>query len=130
MISDDVREGLHQQLLADKRRLDAEIANLRGEGVSSEAFGADEGQDSVDQHPADAGSEMFEREKNLTVLGTLEISQREVQEALGKFEAGTYGTCENCGKPIGEKRLRAFPSAIHCIDCQSKLEKQGHRTLR
>jgi DnaK suppressor protein len=47
-----------------------------------------------------------------------------VRDALRKFDEGTYGLCENCGRPIAEKRLRALPFAIHCIDCQAKLEKQ------
>jgi len=43
-----------------------------------------------------------------------------VERALAMLDAGTYGTCEKCGKPIGEARLEAMPSARRCIACASK----------
>ena len=39
------------------------------------------------------------------------------EEALARIEAGTYGVCEECGKPIAVKRLRAIPYTALCIDC-------------
>lgn len=121
MISQDLCNDLHEQLLAERQRLEHEIENL-SQGVRGDTFLSDE-QDNYDQHPADQGSELFEREKNLAVQRTIEVSLQEVNDALEKFNAGTYGICENCGKPIAEKRLRAMPAATHCIDCQSKLEQ-------
>lgn len=129
MISQDLCNDLHGQLLAERERLEQEIANLSGEGVRGDTFLSDE-TDAVDQHPADEGSELFEREKNLTVRRTLEISLQSVNDALHKFEEGTYGLCEICGKPIAEKRLRALPGATHCIECQTKLEKQSQARAR
>lgn len=123
MISQDLRDELHEQLLAERQRLQQEIANLAGAGVRGDTFLADE-QDAVDQHPADEGTELFEREKNLAVQRTLEVSLQEVNEALHKFDMGTYGTCEMCGQPIVEKRLRALPGATHCITCQAKIERR------
>jgi RNA polymerase-binding transcription factor DksA len=130
MISDDVREELREQLLADRERLQGEIDRIRNVGINSGTFQADEEQDVVDQHPADEGSELFEREKNLTVLGTLEESLRQVDEALARCDNGTYGICANCGKPIDERRVRAFPAALYCIECQTKLERQATLAAR
>ena len=124
MISQELNNELHEQLLSDRQRLEQEISNLGGSGVRSDTFLADE-TDAVDQHPADDGSELFEREKNLTLRRTLEISLQAVNDALQKFDEGTYGTCERCGRPIPEKRLRAMPEATHCIECQAELEKQA-----
>ncbi len=124
MISQELCSELHAQLLVERQRLESEISNLASGGVRSDTFQADE-TDSVDQHPADDASELFEREKNLMVRRTLEISLQEVNEALHKFDEGTYGLCETCGKPIAEGRLRAMPGATHCFQCQSRLEKQG-----
>jgi len=129
MISQDLCNELHDQLLIERQRMEGEIANLAGEGVRGDVFQADE-TDAVDQHPADEGSELFEREKNLTVRRTLEISLQSINDALHKFDVGTYGLCETCGKPIAEKRLRALPGATHCIDCQSRLEKQSQARVR
>jgi RNA polymerase-binding protein DksA len=122
MISQDLSNELHEQLLAERQRLQGEIDNLK-EGVNAAVFQADE-QDSYDQHPADQGSELFEREKNQSLIFTLQRSLDEVNEALQKFEDGTYGVCEVCGKPIAEKRLRAFPAATHCIEDQAKIDQQ------
>ena len=129
MIDQDLCNELHEQLMAERQRIENEIANLTREGVRGDTFQDDE-TDAVDQHPADDASELFEREKNLTVRRTLEISLQEIGDALGKFDSGTYGLCEMCGKPIGEKRLRAYPRATHCIECQSKLERQGRLLSR
>jgi RNA polymerase-binding protein DksA len=122
MISQEVSNELHEQLLADRQRLQGEIDNL-SEGVNASVFQDDE-TDAADQHPADDASEMFEREKNMTVRVTLERSLDEVNAALQKFDDGTYGICDVCGKPIGEKRLRAFPAATHCIEDQAKIDQQ------
>jgi RNA polymerase-binding protein DksA len=115
---------LHERLLRERQRLQAEISSLSRGGIRSDTFQDDE-TDSVDQHPADEGSELFEREKNLTLQRTLQASLQEVNEALRKLDEGTYGVCESCGKPIGEKRLRALPEATHCIECQTKIEQKA-----
>jgi RNA polymerase-binding protein DksA len=41
----------------------------------------------------------------------------EIDAALERVDAGTYGTCERCGQPIGEDRLDARPAATTCIRC-------------
>ena len=47
-----------------------------------------------------------------------------IDEALGRIESGTFGTCGRCGKPIAEDRLDAIPYANRCIDCK-RLEERG-----
>jgi RNA polymerase-binding protein DksA len=123
MVSQDLQTELRDQLLADRQRLEQEIANLGSDGVNASVFQDDE-TDAVDQHPADDASELFEREKNMSLTFTLQRSLDEVNAALQKFEDGTYGVCEVCGKPIAEKRLRAFPAATHCIEDQAKIDQQ------
>lgn len=129
MISKELSEELHGRLLEERQRLEHEIANLSSSGVRGDTFLEDE-TDSVDQHPADEGSELFEREKNLALVRTLETSLQSVNAALRKFDEGTYGLCEACGKPIPEKRLRALPAATHCIEDQEKLDRQGQAQSR
>jgi RNA polymerase-binding transcription factor DksA len=121
MIDQATRSELHEQLLAERSRLGDEIAQLAG-AASGTRFQEDES-DALDQHPADDGSELFEREKNLSVQRTLEVTLQEVDDALRKYDEGTYGICDNCGEPIAEARLRAYPQARYCIRCQSELER-------
>lgn len=45
--------------------------------------------------------------------------------ALKHIEDGTYGTCVECGKPIGQARLKAIPEAVTCVTCQEKIERGG-----
>jgi len=71
-----------------------------------------------DQHPADVGTETFQRELDATILGVLNQDAAQVEEALERRRAGTYGTCDRCGRPIGAERLEARPEATLCIDCQ------------
>lgn len=46
----------------------------------------------------------------------------EIDEALLRIEAGTYGQCERCGKPIDEERLKAVPTARYDAECQAAIE--------
>jgi DnaK suppressor protein len=45
--------------------------------------------------------------------------------ALKRVDDGTYGTCTECTKPIGQARLKAIPEAITCVSCQEKIERGG-----
>jgi RNA polymerase-binding transcription factor DksA len=124
MIDAKLCKELHAEILRERERLEREIQRIDAQEIGSGIFQGDE-TDAVDQHPSDDGSELFEREKNLTVRGTLETTLREIDDALRKFEEGTYGLCETCGKPIDERRLRAMPMATHCIEDQAKLERHA-----
>lgn len=75
-----------------------------------------------DNHPADLGTEMFEREKDLGLLTNALRQLREIDIALERMEAGLYGVCELCGGPIGEERLEVVPSATTCIQCKQREE--------
>jgi RNA polymerase-binding transcription factor DksA len=48
---------------------------------------------------------------------------REIEAARNRIAEGSYGTCVNCGNEIDYRRLRAFPAAMRCIDCQRIFEK-------
>ena len=61
--------------------------------------------------------------ENDDVLETLDTSTldeaKQIQEALKRVDAGTYGVCLRCGQSVGVKRLEAVPHAATCIDCAS-----------
>jgi RNA polymerase-binding transcription factor len=126
MIDKQLCDELHSQLIQDRKRIQGEVDRISNTGIGGDVF-LDNETDAADQHPADDGSELFEREKNLTVQRTLEIQLGEIDSALQRFENGTYGLCEMCGKAIPEKRLRAYPAATHDVECQSKLDRMGRQ---
>ena len=84
----------------------------------------DETEDStVDNHLADTATVTLDREIDYTLEENSENLLKEIDRALAKIEAGTFGVCENCGKAIDEERLQAIPYATHCIDCKRLLER-------
>lgn len=67
-----------------------------------------------------------ERERELTLmLGDRDRGKlAEIEDALERIKDSTYGTCEECGEPIAEDRLRALPFTRACVECQSKNERE------
>jgi RNA polymerase-binding protein DksA len=103
-------DALRQELVRHRDHLRAEI----------EAQGADPDSDDVtfaeDAGFADRSHSTEERSRLISVVRALRSNLRDVEHALGKIEAGTYGTCERCGRPIAVERLEALPWAVLCID--------------
>ena len=69
---------------------------------------------------AAAASQVFEQQRDLALRDRSRVELHRIETALRAIEAGTYGTCESCGKPIGAERLEAIPWAGMCIDCARK----------
>jgi DnaK suppressor protein len=113
-----------QRLEQMRDDLQAELGQLQEESVNAdqdESYG-------VKNHPAEDASEMFLRERNLAVSGDLRTELDDVGRALERIDAGTYGTCEECGEPINPERLEARPAAIYCIRHQRERERNENDT--
>ena len=105
--------------LADLRAsLQEERESLRGQ-LAELGFGESRGLD-YDQNFADSSQVTAERGEAEALAKSLSETLTEVERALEKFDAGTYGTCENCGQPISPARLEAKPAARRCINCASQ----------
>ncbi|MCC6728193.1 MAG: TraR/DksA C4-type zinc finger protein [Chthonomonadales bacterium] len=114
-------EGYRKRLLEERERLELERNALDESESMSEELG--ELTDYDINHPGDIGTEVFEREKEAALEANVQRVLRQVDEALARIEAGTYGKCLQCGRPIAEERLRALPYAAFCIACQTALER-------
>jgi RNA polymerase-binding transcription factor DksA len=99
-----------QRLESERERVSGLISTLRDEVGTSESDQLGELAD-YDQHPADQGSETFEREKDLSILEGLESELAEIEAALQRVDEGTYGIDEVTGEPINPERLDALPTA-------------------
>jgi RNA polymerase-binding protein DksA len=77
-----------------------------------------------DNHIGDTASATVEREIDYGLEEGAEQTLAAIDAALARIDAGTYGTCERCGKPIGEERLEAIPHATLCID-DKRLQEHG-----
>jgi DnaK suppressor protein len=73
-------------------------------------------------------TETLELEKRLNMENRLRQELANVAHALEKIQKGTYGNCDNCGKPIDPARLEALPQASLCMDCKALLSKNGKIT--
>jgi DnaK suppressor protein len=76
----------------------------------------------LDNHPADEGTETYERELEVTTEVFLDEEERRIDEARRALAEGRYGTCVGCGREIPADRLAAVPEAVRCLDCQRHFE--------
>jgi DnaK suppressor protein len=115
-VSDDQTTGARRAALVQQRD------DLRKEILD---YGADPESDEVsfegDAGFSDRSHSTEERVRTIAVVRALRSNLHDVDRALAKLEAGTYGTCERCGNPISPERLEAIPWALLCIDCKKKV---------
>lgn len=79
----------------------------------------------VDNHPADTGSELFERSKDLSLHEKRLRNLQDIDRALERIADGSYGQCLHCGQQIEKQRLEYLPSASYCMKCKEEMEKAG-----
>jgi DnaK suppressor protein len=84
----------------------------------------------VGQHQADAGSDAYEKDFALSLLSAEQDALYEIEEALKRIDAGTYGVCEMSNKLIPHPRLEAIPFARFTVECQQQLEKENRGRRR
>ena len=79
------------------------------------------GEVAFDDETADAGTATFERERDLSIENNVRDLMQKIDRAVERMDAGTYGVCERCGKPIEKARVKALPYVDLCIkDAQAR----------
>ena len=126
-----VREGerpwTDSEISQVRRQLADEADELRAEIGKAESDIADRLGDSVSNagdDQADVGAKTYEREHELSLTYNARDLLAQSERALARIEAGTYGSCESCGQPIGKARLKAFPRATLCVSCKQREERR------
>ena len=76
-------------------------------------------------HLADLGSDNFEQELTLSLVGSEKVALDKIEFALQRIADGAYGVCEDCGKKIPESRLEAIPYVNVCVHCAEIQEQQN-----
>jgi RNA polymerase-binding transcription factor DksA len=108
----------HQALAEDRARTLDRLAGLERElgGIieAAQAANAD------DEHDPEGATIAFEREHAAALAGQARAHLADIDAALGRLAAGTYGTCTRCGDAIGAARLAARPAAGRCIRCAGR----------
>jgi DnaK suppressor protein len=118
---------LFERLKQGQMRLNHELQQLKAEEKS-----ADEQREGSPFGKREEGAtEAFELEKRMVLERRLTDALVEVEHALKKYEAGTYGICDLCGRPIEPARLEALPQANLCFECKAHQTKNARsRTAR
>jgi RNA polymerase-binding protein DksA len=110
-------------LLEERRRVVGAIDHLHEENQGSLEDDTGEIAPGLDNHPADAATETFDRELDYSLEESAETLLAAIDAALERINAGTYGRCANCGGEISPERLEAIPWSTLCLDCKRREER-------
>lgn len=108
----------HYRALLDLRE---SLLRERGE----DRTGAAEPLEAHGMHMADSGSDEFDHDLSLSKLAAKQDKLFEVDEALQRIATGTYGVCQESGKPISAARLKAIPWTAFSKEVETRLERDG-----
>ena len=114
---------LRQRLLEEHERLEHELYELTSGDEAVTPTDPLSDSDGMASDQADDADALSEAERNRALTTHTQRLLTQVDEALARMDAGTYGICTNCGRPIAPARLMALPWATLCIDCQGKSER-------
>ena len=111
-------------LSAKERELFKDVLlKLRDQVTGHISFLSDDSLNRVDDTPTEDRTDDFDREFALNLVSSEHDALFEIDEALRRIEARTYGVCEMCAASIERPRLKALPFAKLCVRCQSETEK-------
>ena len=116
-----------EELTQVQAELESEAVGLRADIGKTTADLADRLSDSLQgagDDEADAGTKTFEHEHEMSLAQNAQDLLDQGERARDRIDAGTYGVCESCGKPVGKARLLAFPRATLCVECKQWQERR------
>lgn len=114
-LTQDRFEALKARLLEQRQ----EIVNMYNQDVRAGQESTDEPTEDI----VDRANNSYNRELMFSISDSERLLLLQIEDALNRMEAGTYGRCTNCGNTIHPLRLEAVPWARFCIDCQELAEK-------
>jgi RNA polymerase-binding transcription factor DksA len=116
--ADKFLEAQRAALLDERATYTRHALDLRAE---AEQLAADRepGDVQFDEESGQGDTMNVERERDLALSAQALAAVEDIDKALAKIDAGTYGICERCGQPIPKERLRALPYAALCVACKS-----------
>ena len=106
---------MRDRLVAERDVVVRRLAELRGDFGGMVEASRDSNAD--DEHDPEGQTIAFERSQLDTLIRQAVTRLGEVDAALARVAAGTYGTCTTCGRPIPPERLDARPAAATCVGC-------------
>jgi DnaK suppressor protein len=118
-VPEDTWLANQQQLLYAARIERLEEAEALKAEADQLAIDAEPGDTQFDDESGEGSTTAVDRERDLVLAQQARAEVQEIDHALEKIDAGTYGTCEKCAKPIPKPRLEVIPWASLCVNCKS-----------
>lgn len=120
---------LNLQLLEEKLDLERHFDSNDNFGLSRSFIDSTGELSMYDNHPGDIASEIYEREKDISLNEHAEFHLRQVNEALAHMDRGDYGVCVFCKSPIPFERLQAIPTTLYCLEHVPDPEESERRPV-
>jgi DnaK suppressor protein len=116
-------DDLRARLLEEREELQDQLTTIEDNSFATTQSDMS-GDVGLDDESADAGTATFEREKDLSIEQNVRDLLQKIDRALKRIDAGTYGVCDRCGKPIEKARVKALPYVDLCIkDAQAQVRR-------
>jgi RNA polymerase-binding transcription factor DksA len=116
--------SFRRRLMTLAGRLEEDSSGLTEEALRKSGGEANGDLSSTPLHPADLGTDYAHQEVALLLLENDQQMLEEIDAALARIDARTFGACEECKRAIPGARLEAVPYARHCIRCAQKSEQE------
>ena len=114
-----------ETLLVLQARLRGDVSTL-AHAALSKTNSINGSASSVPSHIADMGSDTFEQDNTILLMNNEEETLHQIENALERISAGTYGFCTECSGKIPKLRLNAIPYTPHCVKCASIIQSNGY----
>jgi DnaK suppressor protein len=108
-------DGARAALAAEREQVLARLAGLRRDLGSSIEAAASANAD--DEHDPEGATIAYERQLVAAHIERAEEQLGQIDAAIARLDAGSYGICAGCGQAIAPARLAARPTATTCISC-------------
>lgn len=109
--------GMRAELEGEQQRLGVQISRLERD------FADESWKDRRSDDEVESGSVTSERERVMSLAQHARTQLEQVEAALERMDAGTFGVCVRCGRRIASERLAARPQSVLCLDCQRAAER-------
>ena len=117
-------QHFRELLLQKRKEILGNVSEIEGEALRKSRLDASGDLSSMPIHMADLGTDNFDQEFSLELMDGERRLLVEIDDALNRITAGTYGICEGTGKPIAKARLEAQPWARYSVE-YAKMIEQG-----
>lgn len=111
-------EFIKRHLLRQQKEVDKNLKGMEADDPVKSPVLAESSEPGTDSYIADSHT------KTIVLENHLKAAKTDIKTALSKIKKGTYGKCENCGKPVGIGRLLAMPTAQYCVSCSQKSSRK------